>query len=901
MIGARLGPYEITAKLGAGGMGEVYRALDTRLGREVALKFLPADFAEDPERHARFEREAKTLASLNHPHIAVLYGLEHLDGHHALAMELVEGEGLDERIARGPVQIDEALPIAMQIAEGLEAAHEKGIVHRDLKPANVKVRPDGTVKLLDFGLAKAWEEQVEESDPAHSPTVTGVYTKAGVILGTAAYMSPEQARGKPVDKRTDIWAFGCLLYEILTGGPPFQGDTVTDVMSAIVTREPDWEALPAALPQRARMMLRRCLEKDPKRRLRDIGEARIALETVAAREDDSAVAMPLPSATRRGIPLPAFLATLAVVIPLTALLATRWLKPSTQAAAAAAVTEFSVPVEGLVDVALSPDGRRLSWLTRGGLAGDSAPWSTEQASVMRRLWVRDLGDRTPREVVHDEALGRWFFSLDGSQLVAEIGDQLWRVPAAGGERTPVCTLPKPEGIPARRILTGVWLPDDTLLFAMWRGGIYRVPARGGDPRLFLPIDPKVDVDFHRIIPLPDGRSFILAVHRQRDSANPKSSDWERLELLRDGRRETLPGGEALLDSEPIGFADGLLPIERPEENASEIWGLPLEAGRWRVAGEKILLVPRAGAAAVGADGTIAYVLASDQPGTVARVDRSGQQVGQLGGPNPHLDGQALSPDGSRLAVVLNGTQLWVRDLRRGTLTRIWTADDSIEEPQWSADGESIYYSLDDTYHFERIRAEPGTTPQTVLEDAVRAYLTPDGNGLLLHQGSFDLTEEQGLYWAPFDAQGRPGPRRKLIDGVNVYGRLAPGGRLFAYDDVVAGQREVFLGTFPKADQKLQLSANGGFDPQWSANGKTVYYLSGRALVEVEVGIDGAGRLTASRERTLFDLDRLGLRLEGWSPAPDGNSFLFLKSLAGGHGDEIVVVCNGVQRALAEKR
>jgi len=278
--GSRLGPYEILSPLGAGGMGEVWRARDTRLGREVALKLLPEGLAEDPERHARFEREAKVLASLNHPHIAVLYGLEHLEGRHALAMELVEGEGLDERIARGPVPVEEAVALARQIADALEAAHEKGVVHRDLKPANVKVRPDGAAKVLDFGLAKALEEQPEQGDPARSPTVTGVYTRAGVILGTAAYMSPEQARGLSVDKRADIWAFGVLLWEMLTGEQLFAGETVSDTLAAVLTKEISLDRLPAPTPEVIRTLLRRCLERNPKTRLRDIGEARVALGDV---------------------------------------------------------------------------------------------------------------------------------------------------------------------------------------------------------------------------------------------------------------------------------------------------------------------------------------------------------------------------------------------------------------------------------------------------------------------------------------------------------------------------------------------------------------------------------------------------------------------------------------------
>src|SRR5512136_463735 len=269
-------------------MGEVWRARDTRLGREVALKFLPTEFAVDPERHARFEREAKVLASLNHPHIAALYGLEHLDGQHTLVMELVEGEGLDGRVARGRIPVDEAIPIALQIAEALEAAHQKGIVHRDLKPANVKVRQDGTVKVLDFGLAKAWQEEVPEVDTAHSPTITGHHTRAGVILGTAAYMSPEQARGKPVDTRADIWAFGCLLYEMLTGRRLFEGETVSDVLAAVLRSDPEWSLLPPDLPRSMRRLLGRCLERDPRIRLRDIGDARFDLEDARVRRGETA-------------------------------------------------------------------------------------------------------------------------------------------------------------------------------------------------------------------------------------------------------------------------------------------------------------------------------------------------------------------------------------------------------------------------------------------------------------------------------------------------------------------------------------------------------------------------------------------------------------------------------------
>src|SRR5271169_7143730 len=288
--GTRLGPYEILAPIGAGGMGEVYRARDAKLGRDVALKVLPEEFARDGERMARFQREAKVLASLNHPNIASIYGLEDSSTTHALVMELVEGPTLADRIKAGAIPIDEALRIAKQICEGLEYAHERGIVHRDLKPANVKVTSDDAVKVLDFGLAKAIEGDASSIDIANSPTVSRMATQAGVLLGTAAYMSPEQAKGKTVDRRADVWAFGCVLYEMLTGKMAFSGETVTDTLAAVIRAEPDWSQLPAATPVRVRVLLQRCLQKDPKERLRDIGDARISLDEVLVGAPDASLA-----------------------------------------------------------------------------------------------------------------------------------------------------------------------------------------------------------------------------------------------------------------------------------------------------------------------------------------------------------------------------------------------------------------------------------------------------------------------------------------------------------------------------------------------------------------------------------------------------------------------------------
>ena len=376
----------------------------------------------------------------------------------------------------------------------------------------------------------------------------------------------------------------------------------------------------------------------------------------------------------------------------------------------------------------------------------------------------------------------------------------------------------------------------------------------------------------------------------------------RLELVRDGRRELLAGGEELGKLAPLGFADGTMVVMNAESTETNVWGVPFDALRGLVTGKKFLLVPRIVAASVGSDGTLAYVPSRDRPSVVARVDRAGAETARFGEAHPHLDRQALSPDGSRLAVVLNTSELWIRDLERGTLTKLVTeAKEFVEDPQWTHDGRTIYYTVGNSAVFRRIRAEPGATPETVFDDAFRSFLAPDGSGVVVRRGSYRLETDQGVYWVPFDAKGRPGEIRKVLADLDSFGRLAPDGRLFAYGKGLSGKREAFLTTFPAADQTIQLSAHGGGTPHWSADGKTVYYLAGGALMEVQVGFGDAGRLTASPERQLFELDKMGLRSEGWSTAPFGNGFLFLKSLATDDDAEIVVVRNGLARAMASTR
>ena len=499
--GTRIGPYEILSSLGAGGMGAVYRARDTKLGRDVALKILPESFASDADRLARFEREAQMLASLNHPHIAQIHGFEHSGAVRALVMELVEGEDLSQRIAHGAIALDEALPIARQIAEALEAAHEQGIIHRDLKPANIKLRGDGTVKVLDFGLAKALGGAGEASkaggagrnEVLNSPTMTSpAMTRAGVILGTAAYMAPEQARGKAVDKRADIWAFGCVLYEMLTARRPFGGESITDTLSAITRDTPDWTALPGDTPPAVRRVLMRCLEKDPKQRLRDVGDARIELSATT----DTDLRAPAPTTrSHRGLPpwtVPAAIAlTAAVILPFA------W-RPTAPDANVESVRRFEIQAPELrIDAyrhpVIAPNGEAVAWPAGGS------------------LWVRALDRPEPRRLVADVEPLHLVWSPDSQEIAYFSANRLWRVRAAGGEPVVIAdaTFRRGANTPG-----AARLEDGRIVFASAAtgSGLLSVNARGGAFETLLDVQPGIS-DFHSPSALPGNRGVVLVLDR----------------------------------------------------------------------------------------------------------------------------------------------------------------------------------------------------------------------------------------------------------------------------------------------------------------------------------------------------------------------------------------------------
>jgi eukaryotic-like serine/threonine-protein kinase len=478
--GAKVGSYDIISAIGAGGMGEVYRARDAKLERDVAIKVLPASFARDAERMARFEREAKVLASLNHPNIAAIYGFEDSNGAHALVMELVEGPTLADRIAAGPIPVDEALRIARQIADALEYAHERGVVHRDLKPANIKSSRDDAVKILDFGLAKAVQGEASDVDIANSPTLTHMATMQGVFLGTAAYMSPEQAKAKPVDRRADIWAFGCVLYEMLTGKMAFSGETASDTLAAVIRANPDWSQLPAATPARVRVLLQRCSQKDPKQRLRDVGDARISLDEVLSGTADPTIAAPIVPAKQSWR---AWVIACAAVVSTLVLAALLFLWRG-HPAAQADLMRFEIPTPqetGDVVFALSPDGRELAF---------TAP----DAGGVFRLWVRPLNSLDAHELPGSVVSGTdppFFWSRDSRYLVFDGGGKLEKIDISGGPAQVLCDVP---GI----VVGGSQNKDGVIIFGQSPGVIMRVPTSGGTATPVTALNPSRDETQHAL-------------------------------------------------------------------------------------------------------------------------------------------------------------------------------------------------------------------------------------------------------------------------------------------------------------------------------------------------------------------------------------------------------------------
>jgi len=880
VAGTRLGPYEITATLGAGGMGEVYRARDARLKREVALKVLPDTFANELDRLARFQREAEVLASLNHPHIAAIYGLEESNGTPFLVLELVEGETLADRIQHGPVPVEEALQLALQIAEALEGAHEQGIVHRDLKPANIKVRPDGTVKVLDFGLAKALAPVAQGFSPAgdlsQSPTITSaaMATGAGVILGTAAYMAPEQAKGRPADRRADIWAFGCVLYEMLAGRRAFAGEDVSDTLAAVLRAEADLDLLPASTPARLRRALKVCLQKDLRGRASDIHDVRLALE--GAFDVDHPAAATAPAPTRIA---PRWIAAGVIVAVLAAGVLGLWMRASDEAPPPP-VRRFAVILPASVELprtegsllAISPDGQTLVYRAR-------------EAGVFR-LYRRGLDQLEAAPIPGTEGAEQTpFFSPDGQWLAFPSGGTLMKVALAGGRPVPVGDLP------ASSIRGGSWGADDTIIVAAFAAGLASVPAGGGEAMPIATPDDGRQYWYPQI--LPGGRAVLFT------ASFPAVDAGDVMVLdLESGMRRTLLAGGIAGQYVPTGhlvFVRG-----------GDLWAARFDPERLEVVGDAAVVqegvrVEVGGAVqmAIAGDGSLAYI----PPGAVAYrhtlvwVDRQGREEA-INVPPRGYQYFRLSPDGASVALHVREAEsdIWTWDLARETLARtsfnssVYAPND-VGPPVWTPDGTRIAFGHADGNVYWQA-ADGSGVPERLTEGAERRLFprsfSSDGRQLLLAEAGAAGT----IHLLDLEA----GSGLQLLPGMSCFNpEVSPDGRWLAYQSSESGRNEVYVRPFPDVNSgRWQISTAGGTGPLWSRDGRELFYLAGAGSI-VGVPIDTTTGFAVGRPAVLIEGDYVAGPGRTYDVSPDGRRFLMLRDLESDAGEpsshQIILVQN----------
>jgi Tol biopolymer transport system component/predicted Ser/Thr protein kinase len=856
--GSKLGPYEILAPIGAGGMGEVYLGRDTRLGRQVAIKVSAQEFSE------RFEREASAIAALNHPNICHLYDV----GPNYLVMELVEGES-----PKGPLPLDEALRIAHQIADALEAAHEKGIVHRDLKPANIKITPDGTVKVLDFGLAKqtGLVTKSRDSDGAvtpNSPTFTMGMTQAGMILGTAAYMSPEQARGKPVDKRADIWAFGVVFYELLTGQRLFQGEDLTETLASVVKEEPNLDQAPAEV----RRLLRKCLQKDPKKRLRDIGDVWELLDDGEAATD--------PSRSRLGMTgrfgwagwIAAGMFAVIAGISLWG-----WLRPAPPEPRAVVSLTATLPVANMPGaLAMSHDGSRLAFV--GG--------------PQRQIYVRTLDQLEARPISGTEGATFLCFSPDG-QWISYVDssvqpNKLKKIALAGGPAQMLADAIQTTGPP-----TQDWGLDDNILFAS-NGGLMRIPAAGGTPQTLARPDPKKNELFY-ISPqlLPGGKQVLFSI------ALAGSGQTAALDL-RNGEKKILV--EDVIASGryvPTGPGSSQGHIVYYTSRTGSLMAVPFNASRMEVEGSPIPVLDGVqgfsnspfALLGISDSGTLAYVAAGPGAGsafTLVWVDRTGVEQ-PVAAPPRSYGSVRLSPEGQRIALVIpgQGLQLWVYDLARGTLRNL-TSEGSGGSPAWTPDGKRLIFSPPSGTSVVSTPAD-ASDPPSILASVESGRVTPtsvspDGKLVIGHNSNGGLWVMPLPEGSSGNAKLQPflDSRSQKFDAA-----FSPDGHWVAYRSDESGNREIYVAAYPGPGGKFLISTEGGTTARWSHDGRELFYRNGDKMMAVDVQTSPAFR--AGPPKMLFQ----GNYVNSYDVARDGKRFLMIKppGAAQSPTDQVTVVLN----------
>ena len=888
--GTRIGPYAVVDSLGAGGMGEVYRATETRLKRQVALKVLPATVTGDADCLARFQREAEVLASLNHPNIAALFGIEEHEGVKALVMELVEGPTLADRLAQAPVPIAEALSIARQIAHALAAAHEQGIIHRDLKPANVKLRPDGDVKVLDFGLAKAMDPAIAASastSASMSPTITSPaqMTAAGMILGTAAYMSPEQAAGKPVDRRTDLWAFGVVLFEMVTGRRLFDGESVSHVIAAVLKDEPDWAALPTDTPAGARKLLRRCLEKDRRKRLSDAATAALECEEALASQRDADVTGVVPMRKAPAPVWPVAAAFIAGAVLVAVLGWVRW--PAASPAPPSTRFAIELPPDqnfsrtGRHVLALSPDGRQLAYVAN------------------TQLYLRSFGDlvAVPIAGTAGSDPSEPVFSPDGKWIAFWSTGVLKKIPTDGGTPVALSDLGNPYGMS--------W-QGDRIIAAVDPPAIVEVPANGGPSKTLLQLDAGKDETGQSPQLVDEGRAVLFTLHTGAVS-------WDGAAIviqdLATGARTTLvergTDGRLLADGRLVYSRGGTLFAVDYDGKSRTVSGTPLQVQQRML--QSVGGFTGASQVAFSGNGAMAYVpddgLGSDR--VLLWMTRQGQIEPTNLPARPHFaapSALALSPDGKHVAVRIlgssgAGSDIWIADLARKIYTRL-TSTGLATDPIWTPDGTRVCYENQDSLLCQAADGSAAATPVLTKPDfsTVSAF-SPDGASILLtttgDQTGFDLWLASNS--PPFTAAPLIASRSNDDSPA-----ISPNGKWLAYASEESGTDEIYVRPFPAVDQgRWQVSTAGGLGPRWSKDGRELYFFATRtagsniALTLMAAKVQPAATfLTASPEVVA----QMPLGTRGYDTGPDGRFIISAPAGSTGPGigaqrQTIVVIQN----------
>jgi serine/threonine protein kinase len=870
------GHYEVLEKLGKGGMGEVYRALDKNLGRQVAIKILPEEFSTAPERLARFEREAKLLATLNHPNIAAVYGFEEAKGLRFLALELVEGETLQARLDKGALPMDEALETCRQVAEGLEAAHERGVVHRDLKPGNIMISLEGKVKILDFGLAKAYAAETAGVDIANSPTITAKMTEPGIILGTAAYMSPEQARGRLVDKRADIWAFGCVLYECLTGRRAFYGETVSDTLAHILKSEPDWNKLSPDTPTRIRTLLRRCLEKDSRTRLHDIADARLEIETPEAYLSEAVAVSRRPSLL--------WMAGAGAVIFLAGILVDRLLIGHSRSAPSPSVVTSTIKVEpGLwldgirraIDME-RPSRTAMTISSDGRFVVCSAIEENPGPQAKPRLFLRRMDQSEGKPITGTEGGINPFLSADNRWVGFWADGKLKKVPVEGGVSSTLCDVKSPYG--------ASWGRDNSIVFSgTFNTGLTIISAEGGKPEILTKPDPKREEYSHRLPSwLPNGKAVLFTVMRHAWDSEP----WLALLRLDTSERRILLQNAADARYVPTGYLvflrQGTLMAVRFDLAKLDVVGqpLPLMENVMQAFSTNANFHTCAGQFGISDSGLLIYAtggIVPDQKNSLVWVNQRGTEH-----PVTALQfaffGPRLSPDGQRIAYVTTGQQrqVWVYDLGRGTNSRL-TGGGMTDNPIWTPDGKRILFpwlkSLVTNLFWQPYDGSSSMERLTTSDCHQRpGSWSSDGKTVAFVEVQSDATFDIALL------DTRSGRVTPFLNSQysEMYPEFSPDGRWMAYTSDESNRQEVYVRPFPGPGMKQQVSSEGGVEPLWTRNGKQLFYRWQDQVWVVDVRTDDG--FATSKPRLLFEKSGYihAAPIRGYDLSLDGQRFLMVK-------------------------